>query len=175
MKLLRLSAVLFSAATSLLAFAQSPWIASGPNGGDARAITMDPRDHRHLYLGSVTGTLFESHDGGAAWTRVGRIAGGAFTSEDGGKTWTSIKQLEGHSVRALSQSPSDPKILVAGAIDGVYRSSDGGSTWQKISPQDKEFYEVESIAIDPRDHKTIYVGTWHLPWKTFGRRQDVGA
>ena len=197
MKLLSFSALLLSAATPLLASAQSPWIPSGPNGGDARAIAMDPADHQHLYLGSVTGSLFDSRDGGSTWHRVGRIGGrenlvvdnivvdashpgrllvggwsldsidgGVFTSEDGGKTWTSIKQLEGHSVRALTQAPSDPKTLVAGAVDGVYRSSDGGSTWQKISPQQKEFYEVESVAIDPRDAKIIYVGTWHLPWKT---------
>ncbi len=197
MKLLHCSALLLSAATPLVAFTQSSWIPSGPNGGDARAITMDPADHRHLYLGSVTGTLFDSHDGGSTWKRVGHVGsghnlvldnivvdaahpgrlligawsldsidGGLFTSDDGGKTWTSNKQLEGHSVRALSQAPSDPKTLVAGAIDGVYRSNDGGATWDKISPKDKEFYEVESIAIDPRDPKVIYVGTWHLPWKT---------
>jgi photosystem II stability/assembly factor-like uncharacterized protein len=197
MKLLHLSAVLLSAATPLLTSAQSPWIPSGPNGGDARAITADPTDHRHLYLGSVTGTLFDSHDGGSTWKRVGHVGerqnlvldnivvdasrpghmvigawsldsidGGLFTSDDSGKTWTSNKQLEGHSVRAVAQAPSDPKILVAGAIDGVYRSTDGGTTWDKISPKDKEFYEVESVAIDPRDAKIIYVGTWHLPWKT---------
>ncbi len=197
MKLLSFSALLLSAVTPLLAPAQSTWIQAGPNGGDARSITMDPGDHQHLYLGSVTGTLFDSRDGGATWRRVGRIAGrqnlvmdnivvdaahpgrllvggwsldsidgGVFTSDDGGKNWTSIKQLEGHSVRALAQAPSDPKTLVAGAVDGVYRSADGGATWQKISPQQKEFYEVESVAIDPRDAKIIYVGTWHLPWKT---------
>ena len=197
MKLLHFSALFLSAATPLLATAQSPWIPSGPNGGDARSITMDPVDHKHLYLGSVTGTLFDSHDGGSTWKRVGSIGnrrnlvldnivvdvsnpkrlliggwsidsidGGLFVSEDGGRTWTSNKQLEGHSVRALTQAPSDPKTLVAGAVDGVYRSTDGGSSWQKISPQQKEFYEVESVAIDPRDPKIIYVGTWHLPWKT---------
>ena len=197
MKLLHFSATLLSAAIPLLATAQSPWIPSGPDGGDARAITMDPTDHRHLYLGSVTGTLFDSHDGGTTWKRVGSVLnrrnlvldnivvdsanpkrlliggwsldsidGGLFVSDDGGRSWTSNKQLEGHSVRALSQASSDPKTLVAGAVDGVYRSTDGGATWAKISPQQKEFYEVESVAIDPRDPKIIYVGTWHLPWKT---------
>ena len=158
---------------------------------------MDPRDHNHVYVGTVSGTLFESHDGGTKWTYLARILGrehtvldnivvdasrpnrlvvagwniekpdgGLFISEDNGKTWKSDASLEGHSVHALAQAPSDPKIFVAGAVDGVYRSEDAGVTWTKISPQQKEFYEVESVAIDPRDAKTIYVGTWHLPWKT---------
>lgn len=29
-----------------------------------------------------------------------------------------------------------------------------------------DIHEVESIAIDPKDPRTVYAGTWHLPWKT---------
>ena len=43
---------------------------------------------------------------------------------------------------------------------------DRGRSWKKISRlRGGEIREVESIAID-HDPKTIYAGTWHLPWKT---------
>ena len=95
------------------------------------------------------------------------IGGGLYISHDGGLTWTSNPDMEGQSIRSLAQSPSDPKILVAGAISGVYRSEDGGQHWTQISPKGSgEIHKVESIAIDPTDPRIIYAGTWHLPWKT---------
>jgi photosystem II stability/assembly factor-like uncharacterized protein len=98
--------------------------------------------------------------------------GGVYISHDGGITWTSSSDMEGKSVRALSQAPSNPKVLVAGAISGVYRSEDSGVHWTQITPRGNgEILKVESIAIDPTDPKTIYAGTWHLPWKT----SDGGA
>jgi photosystem II stability/assembly factor-like uncharacterized protein len=38
--------------------------------------------------------------------------------------------------------------------------------WRRISPDHPEFKNVESLAVDPLDPRVIYVGTWHLPWKT---------
>src|SRR6185437_11546479 len=69
--------------------------------------------------------------------------------------------------RALAEAHSDPKVMIAGTLEGVFRSEDAGAHWKRISPlENKEIHEVESIAIDPNDAKTIYAGTWHLPWKT---------
>jgi photosystem II stability/assembly factor-like uncharacterized protein len=115
-------------------------------------LTVDSADPKTLYAG--------------VW-QLDSPGGGVFVSHDSGGTWTSIKDMDGQSVRALSQAPSNPKILVVGAISGVYRTEDGGDHWTQISPQGSgEIHKVESIAIDPADPKTIYAGTWHLPWKT---------
>jgi photosystem II stability/assembly factor-like uncharacterized protein len=93
--------------------------------------------------------------------------GGVYISHDSGKTWHSSPDVQGQSVRALTQAPSNPRVLIAGTIGGVFRTEDGGGHWQKISPQGSgEIHKVESIAIDPNDPRTIYAGTWHLPWKT---------
>ncbi len=183
--------------------AQTRWLPYGPDGGDARSFASDPKDHTHVYLGTVSGTIYDSHDGGQSWARLARVGkrddlvldnilvdaanpqhvlvggwvldrvdGGLYVSNDGGKTWTANEQMKGHSIRALSEAPSDPKTMILGALDGVYRSVDSGATWTLITPEGShELHEIESIAIDPKDSKIIYAGTWHLPWKT----SDGGA
>jgi photosystem II stability/assembly factor-like uncharacterized protein len=75
--------------------------------------------------------------------------------------------MQGQSIRALTDAPSDGKVVVAGTLQGVFRSEDGGTHWKLISPAgSQEIHEVESVAIDPVNPKIIYAGTWHLPWKT---------
>jgi photosystem II stability/assembly factor-like uncharacterized protein len=115
-------------------------------------ILVDESDPQTLFVG--------------AWT-LDHPDGGLFISHDAGKTWASMDAMNGQSVRALSQSASDSKMLVAGTLKGVFQSDDRGVHWKQISPLGSmELHEVESIAIDPKDPKTIYAGTWHLPWKT---------
>jgi photosystem II stability/assembly factor-like uncharacterized protein len=194
---------IFCAAAVLTVVARSAnaakWIPVGPEGGDARAFASDPNDHEHVYLGTATGWLYQTRDGGAHWERMVRLAnrddlvidnilvdqtdarhliigawalsdkpdGGIYESHDAGMTWAAVPEMEKQSVRALTGAPSDPKVMVAGTLEGVFRSDDAGAHWRRISPpENKEIHEIESIAIDPTNPKTIYAGTWHLPWKT---------
>ncbi len=174
------------------------WLPFGPYGGDARSFAVDPKDPKHIYLGTTTGWIYGSLDGGSSWSRLARVGkrddlvldhiqvdrsdpkhllvgvwvlgktdGGLFQSRDEGKSWSESADLRGQSVRSLAGSASDPKIFIAGTLEGVYRTTDGGDHWKLISPSgSKEIHEVESVAIDPRDASVIYAGTWHLPWKT---------
>jgi photosystem II stability/assembly factor-like uncharacterized protein len=115
-------------------------------------IIFDPRDHNIIYV--------------AGWS-IENDGGDIFRSEDGGHSWAALPGMHGKSIRALALAPSDPNIIVAGALDGVYRSSDAGKTWQLISPpHHAEIHNIESVAIDPRNPEAVYAGTWHLPWKT---------
>ncbi len=115
-------------------------------------IVVDRANPRHILVGAYT---------------ADHMDGGLFSSDDSGHTWTSSPALRGQSVRAVAAAPSDPRILVAGALSGVYRSQDSGHTWERISPAGStEIHEIESLAVDPNDPRTIYAGTWHLPWKT---------
>src|SRR6202142_237351 len=123
------------------------------------SIMVDPR-HSDLLFAST-------------WTREQRgEGGGIFRSNDGGRTGRDAG-LAGHAVRALVAAPSDPDILVAGALDGVFRSRDGGKKWEMITPaNDPELRNFDSLAIDPRDPEIIYAGTFHLPWKTVDGGRD---
>jgi photosystem II stability/assembly factor-like uncharacterized protein len=131
----------------------------GKTGLSVDNLVIDARNTKTIYAGAWA----VSHDG----------EGGVFKSEDGGEHWKLLEGTRGFSVRSLALAPSDSNLLIAGTandnpkLNGVFRSTDGGKTWQRISPEgDKEIRNIESVAISPISTDTIYVGTYHLPWKT---------
>ncbi len=116
-------------------------------------IAFDPNNSKVIYV--------------AAWSVDEQNNGDLFRSKDGGKSWQLIQAMRGRSIRAFAIADSNPKILTAGALEGVFRSFDGGDTWQQISPVGHpDIKNIESIAVDRKDSNIIYAGTWHLPWKT---------
>jgi photosystem II stability/assembly factor-like uncharacterized protein len=50
------------------------WFPLGPFGGSARSLATDPANSRHLFLGTATGWIYDSHDGGEHWGRVAQIS-----------------------------------------------------------------------------------------------------
>ncbi len=115
-------------------------------------IVFDPSNSRRLYV--------------AAWS-IEHETGELFRSNNGGKSFESLSGMRGKSIRSFAMAPSNSKILVAGALDGVFRSQDGGDHWTRISPEGhKDIKNIESLAIDPKNPDVIYAGTWHLAWKT---------
>ncbi|HEV2114247.1 MAG TPA: hypothetical protein VGR50_08855, partial [Terriglobales bacterium] len=131
------------------------WVRLAHLGGDdyvLDSVAVDPADSNRIYV--------------AGWS-VNSDTGDLFRTTDGGKTWTPLQGMRGKSVRAMALAPSNSKIVAAVALDGVYRSLDGGDSWQLISPpRHAEIRNLQSVAIDPQNPDVIYVGTWHLPWKT---------
>ena len=136
----------------------------GERGLSIDSIVIDSHDSRVIYVG--------------AWAVARDVDGGVFKSTDGGEHWKLLDGTKKWSVRSLAIAPSDSNIVVAGSanddpkLNGTWRSTDAGGSWARISPEgDKEIHNIESIAIHPRNPEVIYVGTWHLPWKTI----DGGA
>ena len=120
-------------------------------------ILIHPREPKTMYV--------------AAWS-IEQNTGELFRTRDGGRSWTPLKGMHGKSIRSLGMASSDPKVLVAGALDGVFRSLDAGDSWTLISPPNHpDIKNIQSVAIDPKNPDTIYAGTWHLAWKT----TDAGA
>lgn len=124
---------------------------------------------------SVRIILFDRERAGLIYAGLSQIkdaaddqtGGGVLVSEDNGQTWREVEAMRGRAVRNFVQSSKDTNVLAIAAKDGVYRSSDRGATWRKITPDnDPELRGFHSVAIDPRDVDVIYVGTWHLPWKS---------
>ena len=186
-----------------LSSAAQTWRQVGPPGGTVISLAADPNDISKLYLGTADGHVFASNDEGGHWQLISRIGagqddvithiivdrrnakhlyastwslysggGGVYKSDDGGRSWNIIG-LAHETVRALAQSPNNPKLFLAGSLSGVYRSKDDGATWERITPEKHDdLRNFDSVAFDPKDDNIIYAGTYHLPWKTSNGGKD---
>jgi photosystem II stability/assembly factor-like uncharacterized protein len=172
----------------------SDWTVVGPNGGDVRVVTIDPRDKNRLYISTLDGQIHTSADGGKTWTLLvnlnqpqlvldqlfvdardskviytsghrGKFAGGFFKTVDGGATWKEAKDLRGEAIHAMTQAKDDPNMLFVGTTHGVFVSKDSGDDWEKISSETMPV-NLNSMAIDPRRSTTIYAGTNWRPYKS---------
>jgi photosystem II stability/assembly factor-like uncharacterized protein len=195
--LLSLGLVAAITATGSSSISAQVWRQAGPPGGTVISLTADPNNTSHLFLGTSDGHIFTSSDEGVHWQMISRIGsgqddvvthiivdprdsnrlyasswtlysggGGVYRSDDAGRTWN-IVGLAHETVRALAQSPTNPKLLLAGSLTGVYRSEDEGASWVKITPDNHpDLNRFDSVVFDPKDNNIIYAGTYHLPWKT---------
>ncbi|MFL6216470.1 MAG: VPS10 domain-containing protein [Blastocatellia bacterium] len=68
----------------------------------------------------------------------------------------------GGDVRTLVAAPDNSNLLYLGTSDGqLFRSTDGARTWRRVKPGIGERgLSIDSIAIDPHDSRTLYVGAW---------------
>ena len=99
-------------------------------------------------------------------------ASGVYRSGDGGRTWQLASRELSKQVNALAVSPADPKVVYAGTSgnsiasgeNSLYVSTDSGQRWNKtplLLPASAEgkVPGVLSLAADPSDASTLYVGT----------------
>lgn len=172
------------------------WRATGPPGGDVRDLVVDPNNADRLYFGTLDGQIYTSSDGGKQWgllfnfnrprmfvdhilvdprdSRILYVAahrhkepGGFFKSTDGGHKWRESPELKNEALHSVTQSKSNPDVLIVGTFNGIFRSDDAGETWSQL-PTNKTLglEHVESLAMDPKSTNIIYAGTWYLPYKT---------
>ena len=143
-------AIVFAMVCSSVSWASGPepkpWVAFGPDGGDARRIAPDPRDHAHLYLGTANGWIYESHNAGSSWTRLAQVG-----------------KRDDLVLDSIVVDAQDSSHLVVGAwvIDhpdgGLFFSYDGGATW--TNQAEMRGQSIRALAASPSDPNILVAGT----------------
>jgi len=172
------------------------WRANGPPGGDVRSLVVDPSNPDRFYLGTLDAQIYTSTDAGKTWELLYNFnkpklfvdhiivdprdsktlyvaahrhkeAGGFFKSIDGGRRFRESPELKNEALHSLTQSESNPSVLIAGTFNGIFRSDNSGDSWTPLPTSNTPgLVHVESLALDPRTASTIYAGTWYLPYKS---------
>lgn len=127
--------------------AQWTFLGPGNIGGRIRSIVVHPASANTMWIGSVSGGIWKTTDGGSAWSPVNDFMGNL-------------------AISAMVIDPDNPDIMYAGTGEGfyngdgvqgygVFKSTDGGNTWNLLastippgdgSPDDSWFY-VNRLAI----------------------------
>lgn len=103
---------------------------------------------------------------------VGSASGGIWKSVDGGLRFEPVFDDYTMSIGAIAIDPSNVDIVWVGTGEswvrnsvsvgtGIYKTTDGGDTWELVGLEDSE--RVARIVVDPRDGNVVYVcATGHL-------------
>jgi hypothetical protein len=125
------------------------WTSHGPEGGNIKALAIDPSTPSTLYAG------LGNNDG----------SGGVFKSTDSGGSWspasTGLSGFQALLVYALVIDPTTPSTLYAGTYGGgVYQSTNSGGSWSAVNTGLSGGTRwIYTLAINPTTPSTLYAGT----------------
>ncbi len=108
------------------------WRPSGLEGKDVKALAVSPHDPRLIFAGTKPALIYVSRDGGATWRELE-----GFRKIPWRWLWMSPAEPPFITayVHAISVSPTDPDVILAGMEYGaLVRSEDGGETWEGHRP-----------------------------------------
>ena len=107
------------------------------------SMAVDPTNSQVVYVGSQSGGLRKSSNGGDSWTNVNI-------------------PLNNSTVSSIVFDPVTPSTMYVGAGNGVFRSTDSGTTWTALNNFPLPFIPaVRVLAIDPANTATIYAGSFN--------------
>jgi photosystem II stability/assembly factor-like uncharacterized protein len=105
------------------------------------------------------------------------IGQGVYKSTDAGATWKLMGLEQTGRIPRVVIDPTNPDVVLVCALGtaygpqkerGVYRTDDGGATWRQVLFVD-ENTGCSDLAMDPKNPRILYAGTWQLVIHTWGR------
>jgi photosystem II stability/assembly factor-like uncharacterized protein len=123
------------------------WTVLGPDGGDVRSLSYDPRNPDHIFLGTSTGSIFSSDDGGHSWSRFAHLGSG-----------------DDYVLDHIAIDPQNPKHIFVSAwsvenqqAGDLFRSRDGGKNWEAIPAMHGK--SIRAMVLSASDSKVLVAGT----------------
>lgn len=144
------------------------WQSVGPSnvGGRIRAIVVKPGDPNTIYIGSASGGIWKTTDGGTTWRQLDDF-------------------MPTLSIGCLIMRPDNSNVIFAGTGEGfwespdgelntsalrgagIFKTTDGGITWSQIpSTNTPDFYGVTRLSISPADPNIMLATTTTGVWRT---------
>ena len=141
--LLAVSLAVTLMSTALLA--SGPWQVLGPDGGDARSLAYDAHNPDRVLLGTSTGQMFASNDGGRTWSRLARLGGDDYVLDH-----ITIDPRDSNRIYVSAWSGSSQQL------GEVFRTLDGGRTWETLPAMHGK--SIRALAMHKGDSKVVVVG-----------------
>lgn len=142
------------------------WLGPGNIGGRIRPIVIHPGDPDIMWIGSASGGIWKTTDGGADWQPLDDF-------------------MASLAVADLVMHPEDPNVLFAGTGEGffetiegtsntaavrgagIFQTTDGGAMWTQLpATANENFYFVNRISIHPTNPDKMVVATTTGIWRT---------
>src|ERR1035438_3180524 len=140
---LKLLTILMLASMFAFAAGTRKWTVLGPDGGDVRSLAYDPQNPGRVFLGTSTGVIFVSEDGGHNWSRFAKLGAG-----------------DDYVLDHIAFDPQNSKTILVSAwsvqdqsAGEIFRTYNGGKDWEVLSAMHGK--SVRAMAISVSDHKVV--------------------
>ena len=138
--------MLMLASTAAFAAGNRQWTVLGPDGGDVRSLAYDPHNPSRVFLGTSTGVIFVSEDGGHNWSRFAKLGAG----DDYVLDHIAIDPQSSKTIYVSAWSVQDQ------SAGDIFRTHNGGKDWEALPAMHGK--SVRAMALSASDTKVVVAG-----------------
>ena len=122
------------------------WSVLGPDGGDVRSLAYDPQNPDRVFLGTSTGVIFVSDNGGHNWSRFAKLGAG-----------------DDYVLDHMAFDPQNSKNIFVSAwsvqdqnAGDIFRTRNSGKDWEALPGMHGK--SVRAMAVSASDNNVIVAG-----------------